>query len=515
MEKKPKPQKAQFRCAFSLIELLTSLIIMSLLIGAFAPIITKKLKASDITVGSFSGKKEESSTETAARPPTKEDCQKVNALFIPKEMNDGINDICVTKYNVGDNGITISKSVETVPAGSNCTKGNESLCCWQGQTSPSGYCGTTGNGNTDYSGCYRTMCQWEAANLSCKEYSPKALGGKWRLPTYIEMSGWAKHLNNLQFNKGYDGLQLCDSAKNYGSVVCITHTNPGVSFAKLCPGSFDNACWPYHNWSLTETGTNTNMYWDKYLHEGIFDSYREYEPTNAQSARCVLDTVIENAKKEEDADDGFNYKEPKSQEDCDKYNALFIPKNMNGGKTGVCATKYNIGDIYTDPIVNVTQITGGTCASKYCCWQGKTTSNCDTAGGNGNSTYSGCNRTLCNWAASDISCNSYAPDDIKGLWRLPTEEELIGWSKNLSTITLNKGSAGLQLCNEGGINGGAVNCYSSTACTSAAGTGCIPIALWGQNGVSYITYKYIFQAVIARPRHEGTSARCVTDKIPK
>ncbi len=38
--------------AFSLIELLISLIIISLLIGAFAPIITKKLKASDVTVGS-------------------------------------------------------------------------------------------------------------------------------------------------------------------------------------------------------------------------------------------------------------------------------------------------------------------------------------------------------------------------------------------------------------------------------------------------------------------------------
>ncbi len=39
--------------AFSLIELLITLIIISLLVAAFTPIITKKLKASDVTIGNF------------------------------------------------------------------------------------------------------------------------------------------------------------------------------------------------------------------------------------------------------------------------------------------------------------------------------------------------------------------------------------------------------------------------------------------------------------------------------
>ena len=41
--------------AFSLVELMISLITISLITAAFAPVITKKLSAGTITVGSFGG----------------------------------------------------------------------------------------------------------------------------------------------------------------------------------------------------------------------------------------------------------------------------------------------------------------------------------------------------------------------------------------------------------------------------------------------------------------------------
>ena len=66
--------------AFSLVELLVSLITISLITAALAPVITKKLSAGTITVGSFGGGGG-SSTYTG-EPRSQEDCDKISKTLM-------------------------------------------------------------------------------------------------------------------------------------------------------------------------------------------------------------------------------------------------------------------------------------------------------------------------------------------------------------------------------------------------------------------------------------------------
>ena len=138
---------------------------------------------------------------------------------------------------------------------------------------------------------------------------------------------------------------------------------------------------------------------------------------------------------------------PKSQSDCNPYNAKFLTAAQNGKP--VCVTKFNIGDIpglsYGGIADSVYITRGGGCDNKDCCWQGRTTDGCDSSGTN----YSGCSRTLCTWQAAYDSCANLAIDDTKaGDWRLPTMSELSRWSSNIKQISVNQGDNGLRLCDE-------------------------------------------------------------------
>ena len=101
---------------------------------------------------------------------------------------------------------------------------------------------------------------------------------------------------------------------------------------------------------------------------------------------------------------------PKSQADCDPFNALFIPASYNGsGGRNSCVTKYNVGDAYGPSTPSgVRVVSAGSNCSGNCCWQGNTSTSC-TATGNGNSTYSGCNRTVCTRGAAYAACSKWAP----------------------------------------------------------------------------------------------------------
>ncbi len=498
--------------AFSLIELLISLIVISLLVAAFAPLITKKLKAGDVTVGSF-GKNAEGSLTTVTRNVKKEDCDKFGALYISAAMNDGVKPICVTKYNVGDNvgsgGVPIAGDVQKLNVGQTCTDiGN---CCWKGHTASttSGECTDDGN----YSGCTRTVCNWKAANTSCNSYAPiGTIPGMWRLPKTEEMDGWANNISSLNHNKGKEGLMLCDYLSSVSGSVRCHYLRAG------CPASASNYCHPCNIWSSKETETS-GVYFIYVLNKGVFYPL-QYSHTYAYSTRCVLDSIIDFEGKVEEPEPEIETREPISQTDCDKYNALFIDKSMNGGKTNVCAMKYNIGDVYTNPEVRVVNA-GTTCSGKYCCWQGKTAGACNDTG-NGDSTYSGCSRTLCNWKASDISCNTYAPDGIKGLWRLPTDEELEGWAGKLDKITKNQGSKGLQLCDADTSSMGSVQCnWIKNTCFNLVYVDCNPYYLWTSSKSEDSSNMYydraLFRGVLESRVHDEAaafSARCVTDKIP-
>ncbi len=210
---------------------------------------------------------------------------------------------------------------------------------------------------------------------------------------------------------------------------------------------------------------------------------------------------------------------PKSQADCDPYYAKYLTPEQNGTLTGVCVTKYNIGDVpgvKKGGLANSVSI-NPSYEYRESCWQGVTTSNyCDSL----KTTYSGCNRTVCTWQAAKTSCELLAFNGTKaGDWRLPYNEELEAWIKNLDKINTNKGDKGLRLCDE-------YNGYGTAQCDSGhvASWESAPYEIWSRDIYNYTSsgnYRNSYHVSLQngeldRPwgQHElaKISARCVLEK---
>ena len=211
---------------------------------------------------------------------------------------------------------------------------------------------------------------------------------------------------------------------------------------------------------------------------------------------------------------------PTSQADCDKYDAKFLTASQNGGKA-VCVTKYNIGDIPSATnggiATSVTTVSTGTnCSANACCWQGKTSIPCDSSW----TSYSGCNRTVCNWYAGNASCQALAYNGTKaGDWRLPTKNELAKWENNIGAINTDKGDYGLRLC-DGGWGGsdwgyGAAHCYGNRACDGANNDQCYTYQVWSSTltGSNYYYSELVWGTFYnsSQSPSYAVSARCVLE----
>ena len=231
-------------------------------------------------IGSGAGGGGASWAESSGGPQSQSDCDPYNALFIPAKYNGtGGKNTCVTKYNVGDpGGPPIASSVYTITAGG--TTCNVTECCWRGITSSttSGSCAASGSWSghsTSYSGCNRTVCNWNAANASCQSWAPSGTkAGDWRLPTQNEMKGWANNIERVSTYLGSDGLQLCDYLSySYGSVGC--------NYTNRCSGAYNGYCYPNYVWS------SPSGYYFR-LSNGSFNGPDSNSARYAFSARCVL-----------------------------------------------------------------------------------------------------------------------------------------------------------------------------------------------------------------------------------
>ena len=181
----------------------------------------------------------------------------------------------------------------------------------------------------------------------------------------------------------------------------------------------------------------------------------------------------------------------------------------------LCVTKYNMGDSSETAIpssagVNVVG-TGQTCGSSdnyttKCCWQGKTSDNCDAANGN----YSGCNRTVCNWAAANAICVNYKKEGAS--WRLAINSEMSNWS----TYSIGKRNNGLML---GDFRSGYSSALSENSrnCLGSLYNICNPYEVWSgsiYNSTSVYSYSLVAGKWYGPSRGPGTyvySVRCVTE----
>ena len=549
-------KKSSMLRGFSLIELLITLVIVSLITSAFVPVISKKLMSMTATINGIIGKTDGDNNSSSNMPPelnSQEVCDKIapNLLFLSASQNGG-KAACVTKANVGDSyvygpdldkikteaGITVVNADETCGSSSDYS----SKCCWLGNNidKTANICSGSGNGDSIYSGCNRTVCTWAAAKSACENWEPingTGTKGKWRLPTQNELNTWSSNLSTIQKNQGKNGLELCDLYSGYGSAMCDSRANS-------CSDSYNDRCSPSVVWSSDEY--DSSKAYNITLYFGGFDSANDYK-SRAHSARCLID---EDAYKEAlpsnnnppsgggDTEEGTPIiNKITSQADCDKLGdgLLFLTAEQNGGKRA-CVTKANVGDEYKNgPDLNALKSSAGitvvnagsTCGSKSdytskCCWLGNNvglTSETCTDTGNSSGTYSGCKRAVCTYEASKAACKAFEPTNsgTKGKWRLPNQTELSSWGSYLYIISLNKGESGLQLCDRD-LNYGSAKCDSHTTnCKGAYGNYCIPNYLWATNGYNanqaylyYLTNGVLYSGY--NYKTYALSARCILDE---
>ena len=506
--------KGGFKLAFSLVELMISLIIISLIAAAFVPVITKKLSSSSIFAGSTGGGFNKSCSEIdedcdlcagSICLSCKKTCSAGETLNttscscepkVPYSM--AVDGLYVTRFNMGDSSktkIPAEAGVTVLNYTSTCGSSDDysTKCCWTGATS-----GTScSNANGDYSGCNRTVCNWAAANAICANY--KQDGRTWRLATTDEMKNWT----NYSIGKGNDGLMLCDGGDGYSSAFCGTGT---------CKGARYEDCHPDSVWTNSNV-SGPNSSYRKYLGLGNWQSIEDYR-TRAFSVRCVSDIVSNCETFDSDGEtctacasgyylSGKECKKSTKVENCETYskteNKCETCKDGYELKSGKCeveeyaklvyglyVTKFNIGDQIYAQIPSAASISivnaGESCTDDKCCWRGDTSeTNCDATNG----TYSGCNRTVCTWSAARAICANYKQDGRT--WRLPSAGEIGNWAN----YSKGRANDGLMLCDSFTGNSSSY-CHDSVKCVGALNNSCSPDKVWAQRKLLRLATSLMF-----------------------
>ena len=181
-----------------------------------------------------------------------------------------IGSLCVTRRNMGDSDfLPIPSEITTVDAQKICY-GEIQKCCWKGVTGTS----ACNAGNTDYSGCNRMVCNWNAAYEICDKFNFAGLN--WRLPTREEVMMF---LENCTINLDNNGLMFCDGAAGY--------TTPYCGYGTGCNGGQDTMCRVFGVMAQSEYD---NSLVPTYRFESNLAVSHTINKTSANaSVRCVAD----------------------------------------------------------------------------------------------------------------------------------------------------------------------------------------------------------------------------------
>ena len=426
-----------------------------------------------------------------------------------------IDDLYVTKFNMGDRAsLPIPSTVTMLTAGSSADSCESGKCCWRGTTASASYCDSNNGG---YSGCNRTICNWAAAQEICARFDLN--GESWRLPTKEEASGW----NARTLGVGAEGLQLCSNAlsQNNDYARCLQSSK--------CYGAYQKYCYANYVWTNEMTISGSSFYvYAHYLNRTSW-SNGTINGGYSGSVRCVA-TVSDCPKGQ--------YKNGSSCANCSskfshctacdssKCAACDIgyelhPYNNKCYKViedavpvdNLYVTRYNMGDggLPIPPSVTVVNVsTGSNCTSEKCCWQGKTSDDCQDKNLSNNGGYSGCTRTVCNWYAANEICARYT---VGGkTWRLPNYSEMQNWYN----YTVALGASGPQMCNSHYCDDCiATECDGIGNCRGSTGD-CDAGYVWAQSAnttIAYYAYLYdnSWYKGNSLNKNYAFSVRCVTE----
>jgi len=179
----------------------------------------------------------------------------------------------------------------------------------------------------------------------------------------------------------------------------------------------------------------------------------------------------------------------------------------------LCVTRKNMGDGYLLTIPNSVNVVEPLeycyAGTSKCCWKGATSTSCDSENGG----YSGCNRTVCNWSAAKDICSNFKYGDLD--WRLPTKEEMSLWARYSQNLT----TQGLQLCDRyaGYLS---ARCANAARCPGTYDGNCNPFYVWSgtESSAGVSAYRYNLESgtwhgPLTYVESCGFSVRCVADFI--
>ena len=392
----------KFLKAFSLVELMISLIVISLISAAFAPVITKKLSNGIITVGSFggnnnsgnssgevncpsnitceagyyldgtckcqpcsdpnctycahnacsicndgftliNGKCENLACHDSGGLPTKACCESIGAMFIDKKYT-GTTDLCMMKYNAGDDeNIYKVGTIDKIYHPKYPKIGVQMNQAGVATCTSSGNCcwkGKTSNGTNSYPG-------YSASNRTvCQQAAATKICNNWAFPGTVQ-GAW-RLLTTAEAQK----LATAITAETSSAPVLTKYL--GSDGLQLCDQVSTNygsnkcpslvACNGARNNKCIPYEyhlSETKQYFD--FSNGVLAVAKDTDDNYAYSVRCVTKNVNTIVSPIDTETTSHNDVEPRNQEDCPN-GTLFINKKFLGGGSNLCVMQYNATD---------------------------------------------------------------------------------------------------------------------------------------------------------------------------
>ncbi len=513
--------------ALSLIELMISLITISCIVAAFTPVITKKMKNSNVTISGNNV----SDITTDCSDKFSSNCKLCTKSYcIQCELNScpigqyAENKSCSCKdcstlhsnclecdstkcTKCKDNNYYINNGkCETCPTGKICDGINaydESYCA----NPPTGYfC----EGNT----IKRCSDKYSANCASCNSVQCLSCISGFYLDSNKDCSACSyrcaqcKSENHcikcLDTNVLDETTHSCNTFCNSQISYCVTCSSKNICTS--CAGGYyvnlSNTCSPctdIANCINCSSGSKCDV-----CKQGYYVN---------NSSKCALCTIANCAQCDKDGtclSCNQNYHQSEDKKSCLSNERRFSCSDPNFMRIGnLCVTRKNMGDSYSLPIPATVTIveTGGFCEARKqnCCWKGATSKVCNSNNGG----YSGCNRTVCNWNAAKEICAKF--NYAGKTWRLPTVNEISNWGEN----SIARGANGLMLCVDQSGYSTSAQCANQESCFGSFNDYCGANIIWSSNFVGDVIYTariYYNNFLNSSYYSSGAlSVRCVTE----
>lgn len=411
--------------AFSLVEILVALIVVSLIMAALAPVITKKLSSAGITiVGGGSGGAPDGSSGSIY----KNDCADIDANCALCTSDKCV--VCKNTYNLQDDGTCKKEDALDVnslvnhPYTTSCSSFTDCALC------SSSACVVCDDGHILSSGnCINdpNIPIWNST--TCTDIHSKCVA--------------CTSEKCLACSKGYhvnkNGTCTADT-----HTVVTTCTNVDANCILCNKNTAGETCYVCSSGYILSKGT------------------------------CVQK---------------LRSGQPEKQADCDPYNAIFIEKAYNGtANINLCVTRYDVGmpggppiyyagpgHPYSSDIRSVGDTSATSCINKdgRCAWTGETsrTSAYDMSHVRGHGNY----RPVMGYNAAHHSCAFWSPLGATHLkWQLPSKAMVEGWKSAMANKAAFREKFftdpyGASFCTSNSVDGGSVVVYCGSRNTSCVG----------------------------------------------